>query len=438
MLRPIIALRHDCVEWLPLRRCLVSLPLAMNLYFAHEVYTTVPSRSIGIITSHGRETIMRPPFSIRHLFVIVLMCTATLAACASSPAATSVSPTPAQAAIVSASTSEPTSIPNPTSTLKPTNAPKPTRTPTPTQTPTTTPPPRVIVGTWSSEPPLLTPRSAHAVASNVDAIYAVAGTDDKGNPVLSVERFNGKSWSVETRLPGQGLNAPSASIIGDRLYVVGGFEVLSNTPTNEVLIYDLKTKKWSKAAPLPNPRGGHAAVVAEGKLHVFGGGNSESTIADHSMYDPATDKWVDLAPLPRSEGSPAAVVVGKQIYVIGGRSGYHDYGDVYVFDLETGQWSMAAPIQPRGTSGAAFYCGGIFLFGGESQSQASNLDDVLRYDLDRQVWEGVTPLTSPRKFVRSVIFNNAVYLVGGSARVAQSHSSPGSAVVEKFVVGGCQ
>ena len=78
--------------------------------------------------------------------------------------------------------------------------------------------------------------------------------------------------SVETTLPGEGLNAPTASIVGNKLYVMGGFKAVSNKPTDEVQVYDLQTHEWSMASPLPNPRGGHVAVVLDEKIHLFGGG----------------------------------------------------------------------------------------------------------------------------------------------------------------------
>lgn len=188
---------------------------------------------------------------------------------------------------------------------------------------------------------------------------------------------------------------------------------------------------------MPNPRGGHAAVVLDGRIHLLGGGNSVSTIADHSEYDPATDSWRELAPLPRSEGSPAAVVVDGKIYVIGGRSGFDDFGDVYIYDPMTDEWSTGPSIEPRGTSGAVLFCGGIYLFGGESQSQRKNLDNVLRLDLERNVWETVTPMPDARKFARATLFNDSVYIVGGSKVPASSHSSIGTASVLKFTQADC-
>jgi Kelch motif len=135
-------------------------------------------------------------------------------------------------------------------------------------------------------------------------------------------------------LPGRRLNAPAAAVLGRRVYVIGGFDMAGNVPTDRVSVYDLDTHRWSEAAPLPAPRGGHTAAVLGGRIHVIGGGNSVSTIADHDAFDPATGQWLRLAPLPRAEGSPATLAHEGRLYAIGGRSGPTDFGDVYLYDRQ--------------------------------------------------------------------------------------------------------
>src|ERR1700686_4082790 len=237
-----------------------------------------------------------------------------------------------------------------------------------------------IAQSWHSGPPMLHARSAHAIAGTGDAIYAIGGTGAGGAPVLQVERFDGNEWRDESALPGEGLNAPAAVAIGQRIYVIGGFKTVTNVPSAEVLVYDVSKHLWSNAAPLPEPRGGHAAIVLGGKIHVIGGGNSRSTLADHSEYDPVANTWTERAPLPRAEGSPAAVAFNGKLYAIGGRSGGSDFGNVYIYDPATERWSEGPGIEPRGTAGATVYCGTIYVFGGESQAKNTVLSDVLRLD----------------------------------------------------------
>ena len=292
--------------------------------------------------------------------------------------------------------------------------------------------PHPMAESWSPAPPMLHARSAHAVVATDDGIYAIGGTGAGGAPVMQVERFDGSAWRDETTLPGEGLNAPAAAAIDNRIYVIGGFKTTTNVPTSEVLVYDVGTHTWSSAAPLPAPRGGHAAAVLDGKIHVIGGGNSRSTLADHSEYDPATDKWTDRAPLSRSKGSPAAVVFNNRLYSLGGRSGPSDFGDIEIYDPEPNRWSPGPSIEPRGTAGAAAYCGTIYIFGGESQAKKTTLDEVLKLDANHNAWQRAAPMPAARNYARAVPFKGSVYLVGGNPTVGMSHSSAGSTIVEKF------
>ncbi len=287
-------------------------------------------------------------------------------------------------------------------------------------------------GSWRKDPQLVTPRAAHAVAATADAIFAMAGTGPDGQPVLDVERFDGTSWKNDTTLPGEGLNAPAAAALGDAIYLIGGFGTTTNRPTTAVHRYNVTTRQWTGVAPLPAPRGGHAAVVFNGRIHVIGGGNSTSTIDDHDVYDPATNTWSARARLPRSMGSPAAVVVDGKLISVGGRSGPGDFGDVHVYDATSDAWTPGPSIAARGTGGALVLGGSIYYFGGEQQARSAVLDSVMRLDTGANTWVADAPMPTARSFARTVLFKGRAYVVGGSTVYGRSHASPGAGVVESF------
>jgi N-acetylneuraminic acid mutarotase len=285
----------------------------------------------------------------------------------------------------------------------------------------------VAGGTWSVAPSLPSPRSAHAVTVANGAIYVLGGPANR-----NVDRFDGHAWRTVSKLPGGALNAPAAVTLGSRIYVIGGFSGTTNEPTSAVRVFDPASRKWSTAQPLPAPRGGHAAVVLDGKIHVLGGGNDVSTLADHLVFDPKTNAWTTLAPLPRSEGSVAAVVSGGRIYAIGGRSGFDDYGDTYVYDAAADRWSRGPSIPPRGTAGAAVLGNAIYAFGGESQPKSAVLGDVYRLRSGAARWERVGHLPHARNYARAVVFRKLIYVVGGSRSPGDVHSAPGSRLVERY------
>ena len=162
---------------------------------------------------------------------------------------------------------------------------------------------------WAKAPSLPAPRSAHALVVAAGAIHVLGG------PASSrVDRFDGKHWKREATLPGGALNAPAAVAIGRSLYVVGGFGGVTNAPTAKVRVLDVVSRRWREAAALPGARGGHAAVVLAGRIHVLGGGNASTTLADHSVYDPANDHWSEAPPLPRSEeAQPQSSSAGRSM-----------------------------------------------------------------------------------------------------------------------------
>jgi N-acetylneuraminic acid mutarotase len=292
--------------------------------------------------------------------------------------------------------------------------------------------PEARAGNWTGAPPMLEGRAAHAVVVADGSVYALAGTGSDGRPVLGVERFDGHEWLQETTLPGHGLNAPAAAAIGSLIYLIGGFDTTTNVPTAQVLVYDTRSHNWRTAAPLPRPRGGMGATVLAGRIHVIGGGNSQSTVADHSVYDPATDRWSESAPLPRPLGSPAAVVHEGSLYSLGGRSGLEDFGMAWRYDGTGDRWLPGVPLPPRGTHGAVSVCGTIYVFGGESQPRQAVLADVLRLDAAHADWREMEPMPTPRNFARAVLFRGAVLVVGGSLHPGSSHESAGSKVVERY------
>jgi N-acetylneuraminic acid mutarotase len=290
---------------------------------------------------------------------------------------------------------------------------------------------------WRDEASLQHPRSAHAVVSTGACVLAVAGSgaDRVGGtvrPVLEVERLEAGAWSVETRLPGNGLNAPAAVWFEGKLWVIGGFDALSNTPVAEVRTYDLAQRSWAQAAPLPSPRGGHTALVHRGRIHVLGGGNSRSTLDEHSVFDPGNDSWSQLAPLTRSKGSPAALVFQDEIWLIGGRSGNQDFGDVERYDAQRDAWIAELGIEARGTASAVLFDGEIHVFGGESQARGTCLAEVLRLDLGQRAWIQAPAMPAARSYARAVAWQQGVLVVGGSLSPEPSHAGAGCGSVASF------
>jgi N-acetylneuraminic acid mutarotase len=81
------------------------------------------------------------------------------------------------------------------------------------------------------------------------------------------------------------------------MVVFGGF--VRGERSNSTVIYDYDTKKWTELTPqtddLPFPRAGHASLVYDDMLYVFGGKNEDNVkLNDFWCLDLNTHKWISL------------------------------------------------------------------------------------------------------------------------------------------------
>ena len=100
----------------------------------------------------------------------------------------------------------------------------------------------------------------------------------------------------------------------------------------------------------PLPRSGHAAVVVDNKLHMWGGwtGSEEKSQDLRQQIDILTEQWEQKA----THGNPpglylmAYTVVGSFLFVVGGWDGESRYNRVFNLDLHTCQWEEVQVSNP--------------------------------------------------------------------------------------------
>ncbi|XP_054910988.1 kelch-like protein 31 [Poeciliopsis prolifica] len=112
--------------------------------------------------------------------------------------------------------------------------------------------------TWTEQAPLETPRGWHCSAILGGRVYVVGGSQlgpgGERVDVLSVEVFSPESgaWGRVASLP-LGVSTAGLSPLGDKLYLLGGWNEAEKRYKAAVQKYDPATDSWSKAEDLPEP-----------------------------------------------------------------------------------------------------------------------------------------------------------------------------------------
>ena len=232
------------------------------------------------------------------------------------------------------------------------------------------------------------------------------------------------SWTtVSINTPPFGEGAPpcprslhSAAVIGDNMYVFGGYD--GQTRLNDFFSFSFTEMTWSTIAAEqpPTPRDRHVSVAYKDTFYVFGGFDGRSRVSDLHGYNTITQKWRLInsgnsihAPSPRH--SHSAVVFGNSMYVFGGYDGSYRC-DMTEFYFVENQW---IPIITKGRSPRPRYratcvvCPSkslMILFGGHDGTR--HLADTHIFDFTTKTWTLLStvessPLPLPRDSHVSVL-----------------------------------
>ncbi|XP_034652342.1 kelch domain-containing protein 3 [Drosophila subobscura] len=234
-------------------------------------------------------------------------------------------------------------------------------------------------------------RYGHTVVAYKERIYIWGGRNDENlcNVLYCFDPKTAK-WTrpvVTGCLPGA-RDGHSACVIGNSMYIFGGFVDEINEFSSDVHTLNLDTMEWTYVQTFgvpPSYRDFHAAVAyEEERMYIFGGRgdkhspyhSQEETYCHEIVFlDMKTKVWhrpFTAGKVPVGRRSHSMFVYNKLIYVFGGYNGLLDqhFNDLYTFDPRSKLWNLIrangkAPTARRRQ--CAIVIGTqMFLFGGTS------------------------------------------------------------------------
>ena len=120
---------------------------------------------------------------------------------------------------------------------------------------------------WWAEAGLPKGVSYQAMATYRDEVYSIAGWDDSTR-LTNVYRFADEfEWVEEQGVPGGGFTGARATVLKDKLYVIGGYD--SGGFRSEVYCYD--GDDWSAGASLPRALRDPAVATYNDQIYCIGG-----------------------------------------------------------------------------------------------------------------------------------------------------------------------
>ncbi len=179
------------------------------------------------------------------------------------------------------------------------------------------------VGGWVQRAPMPTARSGGGKAVIDGKIYVAGGRPPAGSAFEVYDPATDK-WEKLPDMPTQRNHLAMAAVNGKIIVAGGRFGPGAGAErTDAVEIYDPKTRRWTRGAPLPAPRGGITGAAHAGCMFVFGGEGERTHVLGLTPtaygYDPRADRWSRLPDLPIAvHGLKGSAVIGGRIHLPGG------------------------------------------------------------------------------------------------------------------------
>lgn len=299
-------------------------------------------------------------------------------------------------------------------------------------------------------PPLPEKISSFGAAVGGDFVYVYGGhtgtphSHSKENLSTHFCRLNLRSAEKWESLPmGPGLQSPSLVAHGGKLYRVGGLSARNAKGEPDDLVslatvdcFDPQTNRWTPQTPLPEPRSSHDSVVVGDRLYVVGGWNLGGEQAWHETAWVAdlTKSPLEWKPLPKQPFKRRALAAAHhagRIYAIGGMSETAPSCEVHFFDIASNSWQPGPDVPPMdgpaGSHGGPMNGFGCSAVEANGKLYLSTMDGRVHRLVDDSAeknaaekngakWSTVGKISVPRYFHRLLTHDGRLLFVAGATR----------------------
>ena len=199
-----------------------------------------------------------------------------------------------------------------------------------------------VTNTWTTLWRKPTTVAAAPATVYKDEIYLFGGyfrqdSDSQSVSYRTVESYrpSNNTWRFVTSMP-RDISNMAVATIGDKAYLFGGAELISEDPLqililDDVITYDFQTGLWDTSGfthlPVKMAYSYYgAAPIIDGKVYLIGEYEEDSSGYRWSnridIYDPVTNTWEKGPSLPMPLDGHVALAIGHKIYALGGRNNW--------------------------------------------------------------------------------------------------------------------
>jgi N-acetylneuraminic acid mutarotase len=254
---------------------------------------------------------------------------------------------------------------------------------------------------------------------------AVAVSSCSKSPTTSTDIIG--NWKRSSEFEGVGRTESVSFIIGDKVYVGGGYD--GSNRLNDFWEFNQVTGTWIRKADFPGTaRNSAVAFTVNGKGYVGTGYDGINKLTDFWEYNPTTNTWARIADFAGTARYGAvAFSIGDNGYVTTGYDGNY-LKDLWEYNATTNTWTQKASLTgSKRTDAVAFvYNSKAFVVSGINNG--SYLNDFWVYDPATDTWaekrkiSSISDETYDDEYGDNITRSNAaIFLMNGKAYLTNGY-----------------
>ncbi|NWJ08953.1 KLD8A protein, partial [Crypturellus undulatus] len=297
---------------------------------------------------------------------------------------------------------------------------------------------------WTALPPMPTARAGVAVATLGKRIMVIGGVGANQMPLKIVEMYNvdeGK-WRKRNALREAAMGISVTAKY--RVYAAGGMGC-DLRPHSYLQHYDALKDMWVSLAPMPTARYAATSFLRGNKIYVLGGRQSKYAVNAFEVFDTESRSWSKFPSIPNKRAFSSFVPAEDKLFSLGGLRQGRLYRQpkfmrtVDVFDVEqggrrrrhagtrpsvtlrsvlplAGGWmkvERCSYLKKRRADFVAGYLRGRVVVAGGLGNQPTVLESAEAFHPEKNKWESLPPMPTPRCACSSIVLRDCLLAVGG-------------------------